>query len=96
MKVLVCAMALTLAFAASALASDTVVYPAPKKGNVTFNHKAHSGKIQCKVCHGQGAPGKIAINKEKAHELCMGCHRKAKAEKLSEKITGSCGECHKK
>jgi hypothetical protein len=83
------AVVLTLAFAASALAADTVVFPA-KNGNVTFNHKAHSSRLECKVCHGTGAPSKIAIDKEKAHSLCRGCHAEKQAGPTK------CGDCHKR
>jgi predicted CXXCH cytochrome family protein len=89
MKKVVAAVALTLAFAVSALAADTVVYPA-KNGNVTFNHKGHSAKVECKACHGEGAPSKIALGKDKAHSLCKGCHADKKAGPTK------CGECHKK
>jgi len=88
MKEVVAAVALTLALAVSALAADTVVFPA-KNGDVTFNHKVHSAKFACKSCHGDGAPSKIAIDKEKAHALCRGCH----AEK---KGPTKCADCHKK
>jgi hypothetical protein len=88
MKKIATAIVLTLAFAVSAMAADTVVYPA-KNGNVTFNHKAHQEKLKdCKLCH-EGAPAKIAINKDKAHEMCKGCHAKMSAPT-------KCGECHKK
>jgi hypothetical protein len=89
MKKLVLAAALTLAYAVSAFAADTVVFPA-KNGNVTFNHKAHAAKLECKLCHGAGAPAKIAIDKDKAHTLCKGCHADKKAGPTK------CGECHKK
>jgi hypothetical protein len=89
MNKLVVAVALTLAFAVSALAADSVVYPA-KNGNVAFNHKAHSAKLECKLCHGEGAPAKIAIDKDVAHKLCKGCHADKKAGPVK------CGECHKK
>ncbi|TSK04293.1 MAG: cytochrome c3 family protein [Geobacter sp.] len=89
MKKIFAAVALTLAFAVSAMAADSVVYPA-KNGNVTFNHKAHQAKAECKVCHGEGAPAKIEINKDKAHSMCKGCHAEKKAGPTK------CGECHKK
>jgi len=89
MKKVATALVLILAFAVSAMAADTVVYPA-KNGNVTFNHKAHQEKLKdCKLCHGDAAPAKIAINKDKAHELCKGCHAKGAGPT-------KCGECHKK
>jgi formylmethanofuran dehydrogenase subunit E len=89
MKRIIVAVALTLAFAVSALAADTVVFPA-KNGDVTFHHKAHQERLKnCQLCH-EGAIGKIAMNKEVAHKLCKGCH--------AEKGAGptKCGECHKK
>jgi len=89
MKKIVAAVALTLAFAVSAVAADTVTYPA-KNGNVTFNHKAHGARLECKVCHGPAAPAKIAIDKDSAHKLCKGCHADKKAGPTK------CGECHKK
>jgi hypothetical protein len=90
MKKIVAAVALTLAFAVSAMAADSVVYPA-KNGNVTFDHKGHSTKMECKICHGEGAPAKIVIDKEKAHgATCKGCHIEKKAGPTK------CGECHKK
>lgn len=88
MKKIATAIVLTLAFAVSAVAADSVVYPAAN-GNVTFNHKGHSAKLACKECHGSGAPGKIAINKDKAHSLCKGCH-------ASTKGPTKCADCHKK
>jgi len=89
MKKIVAAVALTLAFAVSAMAADSVVYPA-KNGNVTFNHKGHAAAVECKICHGEGAPAKIALGKDKAHALCKGCHADKKAGPTK------CGECHKK
>ena len=82
--------ALLVAFSSSfALAVDTVVLEA-KNGNVTFNHKAHSESMECKVCHGEGTPAKIELDKEKAHALCKTCH--------ADKGAGptKCGDCHKK
>lgn len=89
MKKIVAAAALTLAFAVSATAADTIVYPA-KNGNVTFDHKVHSTKLECKLCHGAGAPSKIAIDKEVAHKLCKGCHAERKMGPTK------CADCHKK
>lgn len=86
-KVLVAVM--LVAFAASAaLAADTVVLKA-KNGDVSFNHKAHSGKIDCKTCHGDAAPGKMTLGKEKAHALCKDCHSKQNGPT-------KCADCHKK
>jgi len=87
-KLLVAAM--LVAFAAStAMAADMVTLEA-KNGNVTFNHKKHSESMECKVCHGEGTPGKIELDKDKAHGLCKACH--------ADKGMGptKCGDCHKK
>ncbi|UFS72685.1 cytochrome C [Geomonas sp. RF6] len=89
MKKIVAAVAVVLAFAVTAMAADSYVYPA-KNGNVAFNHKDHAAKVDCKACHGAGAPGKIVIDKEKGHALCKGCHVEKKAGPTK------CGECHKK
>ena len=90
MKKIVAAVALTLALAVSAMAADSVVYTA-KNGNVTFDHKGHSARSECKVCHGDGAPAKITIDKEAAHgKACKSCHIEKKAGPTK------CGDCHKK
>lgn len=84
------AIALILAFTAgTAIASDNVVMKA-KNGDVTFNHKAHSGSMDCKVCHGEGKPGKVELDKDAAHALCKDCHTKKGAGPTK------CGDCHKK
>ena len=83
-------VALVIAFAcAPALAADTVTLSA-KNGDVTFNHKVHGEAMECKVCHGEGTPGKIELDKNSAHDLCKGCH--------ADKGAGptKCGDCHKK
>lgn len=84
-------VAMLVAFAAgSALAADTVTIEA-KNGNVTFNHKAHQDKLKdCKICHGDAKPGKIELDKEKAHALCKDCHTKGGQGPTK------CGDCHKK
>jgi nitrate/TMAO reductase-like tetraheme cytochrome c subunit len=87
-KLLVAAM--LVAFAAStAMAADTVTLEA-KNGNVTFNHKKHSESMECKICHGEGTPGKLELDKDKAHALCKDCHTTKAAGPTK------CGDCHKK
>ena len=84
-----------IAVASSAIAAPPpaeVVLPA-KPGNVTFNHKAHQGQ-GCKKCHGDGAPGKIELNKDKAHALCTECHKAAGNKGPQD--TKTCNVCHKK
>jgi predicted CXXCH cytochrome family protein len=80
--------ALLVTVASAATPPETITFEA-KGGKVTFPHKAHSAK-GCKTCH-EGAPGKIAgFNKDKAHELCKGCHTK------EAKGPTKCDGCHKK
>jgi len=78
-----------VAVASSALAAPPaeVVLPA-KQGDVHFNHKAHQAK-GCKNCHGEKV-SKIELDKDKAHKLCIDCHK--------EKAAGptKCPDCHKK
>jgi len=88
-----------LAVAFIAVASSAIAAPPPaevvlpaKPGNVTFNHKAHQGQ-GCKKCHGEGAPSKIELTKDKAHALCIDCH-KEKAKGPADAKT--CAACHKK
>jgi predicted CXXCH cytochrome family protein len=60
-----------------------------KNGNVSFSHQKHAA-IDCSTCH-QGTPGKIPdFGKDKAHALCIGCHKERNAGPTK------CGECHKK
>ena len=89
MKNIIVAAALVIACAVSAVAADVIVYPA-RTGNVTFDHKAHSSRFECKLCHGAGAPSKIAIDKDVAHKLCKGCHAQRKEGPTR------CVDCHKK
>ena len=75
MKKLLVAIMLVTFTVAIAYAADSVTYES-KKGNVTFNHKAHGDKIGCKACH-EGTPAKIAIDKKAAHgDACKSCHKK--------------------
>ena len=87
-KMLVAAM--LIAFAATTVfAADTVVMKA-KNGDVTFNHKNHSAAMECKLCHGEGTPGKLTMDKDAAHSLCKDCHTKKAAGPTK------CNDCHKK
>ena len=93
MKRLVLSAAAALLLAASALAADAPKEPKvleAKTGNVTFKHQTHAAQ-KCDVCHGAGAPKAIGkMEKEKAHGLCLDCHKKEK------KGPAKCAECHKK
>jgi len=68
---------------------QTVVYEA-SNGKVTFEHQAHAGQLGCSSCHPTDPPAKIAIDKEKAHQMCKGCHQEKGAGPTQ------CGGCHKK
>jgi hypothetical protein len=71
-------------------APEKVVLEA-KNGNVTLPHRAHAGMMECKTCHGDAKPGKMAdFNKDKAHALCQGCHKEKGAGPTK------CPDCHKK
>lgn len=90
MKKLLISAAVTLCFAATAMAADMITLPA-KNGDVKFTHKKHQQLLKdCKACHAK-APGKIAgFGKDAAHKLCIDCHKAKKAGPVK------CGECHKK
>lgn len=75
MKKLIVAVMIVAFAVTAAWAADVVTYE-NKKGNVTFNHKAHGDKLGCKSCH-EGTPAKIAIDKKTAHKaVCKDCHKK--------------------
>lgn len=84
-----------LAVAAAAMAApppEKVTLKA-KSGDVTFDHKAHTKQPGgCKNCH-EGKPAKFELTKEKAHVLCMSCHKEKKKGPQDEK---KCADCHKK
>lgn len=89
-KLLVAAMLVAFASATAFAAGPDSVTLTAKNGNVTFNHKAHAAAGDCKACHGDAAPGKLTLGKDKGHALCKGCHETKKAGPTK------CGECHKK
>lgn len=89
MKALLTAVMIVAFASGTALAAECLVFPA-KMGKVTFNHKAHQEMLKdCKVCH-EKTPGKIdGFGKDKAHKLCIDCHKEKGAGPVK------CGECHK-
>ena len=76
---------LSLGLAAGAEAKILKAY----NGDVDFNHSKHMEMFECKNCH-EGPPRAFGINKEIAHRLCLGCHKKEGAGP-----TRHCSECHK-
>ena len=89
MKKLMIALMLVAFTFSIAYAADVVTYET-KKGNVTFNHKAHAEKLgDCAKCH-EGEPAKIAIDKTAAHgAACKDCHKELGGPT-------KCNDCHKK
>lgn len=82
---------LVVAGAAMAAPPPETVTLKAKSGDVTFNHKGHA-KQGCKNCH-EGKPAKFELTKEKAHVLCLNCHKEKKGGPQDEK---KCADCHKK
>jgi hypothetical protein len=75
--------------AASPAPPKTVVYKATN-GPVTFDHPAHSSSLACNRCHTSDPPAKIPLDKDKAHQLCKGCHQEQGAGPTQ------CSGCHLK
>lgn len=69
--------------------ADVIVLEA-SQGKVSMHHLEHARKFPCATCHGEAAPGKIALDKETAHALCRDCHQ-AKGVGPT-----ACPGCHKK
>ena len=91
MKKALIAMVAMVAFAGSAFAAaqENYEYKGGSFGKVAFPHKAHM-KLGCAKCH-EGAPKKVEINKDVAHnQLCVKCH------KAEAKGPQGCKDCHKK
>lgn len=86
----------TGAYAAAPKPPDKVTLKAEKSkdGPVAFDHKAHMKiKDGCKKCHGEGKPAKITLGEEKAHKVCIECHKTMAKGPADEK---NCAGCHKK
>jgi hypothetical protein len=77
-----------LATGALAPAPERVKY-VTTKGDVTFDHRAHTGRREaCKTCHVAGPIRKVELDKKSAHALCLGCH-------LTKRVgPKGCTECH--
>jgi predicted CXXCH cytochrome family protein len=76
-----------VAIAADAPAA-AITLPA-KNGNVSFEHKTHKA-VKCEKCHADAKGGKMELGKDKAHALCVECH------KAEAKGPTKCTDCHKK
>lgn len=87
---LIAVVALSVAAPAFAAAPAGPVAMKAKNGDVAFNHKTHAS-VECTKCHADAKGGKIeGLDKDKAHALCMDCH------KTAAKGPTKCAECHKK
>ncbi len=85
------AILFALAFATVALAAnppDEVKIP-NKNGEITFHHAKHK-EVKCETCHGNAQGGKIALTKEKGHQMCQDCHKANKDKGASV----ACKTCH--
>lgn len=61
-----------------------------KNGKVVLSHKKHAEAHGCAACHGDQKPGPLKLEKEAAHALCQGCHKK------NQGAPTSCTQCHQK
>lgn len=75
-----------------ALATENpeVVTLKSKFGNVTFQHKIHGQSMSCSSCHGDTIGPMAPLGKDRAHGLCLACHKTGGAGPTK------CGDCHKK
>ncbi len=99
-------LALTVLVALTAIAAeapDKIVFES-KMGNVTFDHKAHTDRVdgKCETCHDKLFPQsrepinyKQGMHKpaEKAKKSCAACHHPG-GEAFESK--GNCKKCHVK
>src|SRR5215208_1105444 len=73
----------SIAVAAMMISGTAVAADAPaaprilkaKSGDVTFNHPTHKAQ-KCETCHADAKGGKLSLDKDKAHGLCVECHKK--------------------
>ncbi len=84
---LIAAFAFTVAYAEP----PASVKLAAKNGDVTFEHAKHKA-LDCTKCHADAKGGKIELGKDKAHGLCLECHKTNGGGKAPTK----CNDCHKK
>jgi predicted small lipoprotein YifL len=75
--------------AAAPAPPKTVTYQA-SQGQVTFDHQAHASNLACDSCHSTDPPIKVELGKDKAHQMCKGCHQEKGAGPTQ------CNGCHKK
>lgn len=59
----------------------------PSKKHIMFPHKSHAASIACNTCH-RGKTGKIDLDRDMGHGLCLDCHRQRKTGPVD------CSACH--
>jgi cytochrome c553 len=74
-------LARTLA-ALLALSSAGLPTPPPRVvfqarlGDVELRHDRHlERRASCRACHGDGPVGKVELDKDRGHAVCVGCHK---------------------
>jgi len=86
-------------FVAVAIAApkDTYTFDA-KNGNVTFDHKKHSGQAKdCSTCHhGSKANGSDAKNCNQCHKADKGSKDGKEVPSVKDALHKTCKECHQK
>ncbi len=85
-------LAVLLLLVAATAYGEVMTFPAPRMGDVSFDHTFHRGKLKgCSICHGE-APGKIhpEWNQTYGHDFCVECHTRLDKGPLR------CAGCHKK
>ncbi len=65
------------------------------KGPVTFDHKAHSGKMKCNACHHKSDEKGTNAQKCSAAD-CHGAKAEGKKPDLKESFHKQCKGCHQK
>ncbi|GAB4302980.1 MAG: hypothetical protein Fur0034_18350 [Desulfuromonadia bacterium] len=82
-------IALILIFLATITTTASAVVIRAYNGNIPFDHKMHRSIFKCDSCH-EGPPRYIELDKQKAHKLCIGCHKREKRGPSTH-----CSDCHK-
>lgn len=76
-------------FVGSTVFAAEVISLQAKIGDVTYNHKLHSKKADCKLCHKDAPYGAFSLDKDQAHTVCKDCH-------IKQGGPTKCDECHER